>query len=1267
MATDDCSQNTDPLILVREGTRQDQRFPTELNPDYAPVDDRQIEHGLVFARAYSQFLSFYKPGDVVSNGALVADIVATGNWQGFFSQDVSVQLAVAAVQDVDSYRINIKSYFDFLNDRDNATDAEELKNNLGYLFSSAATLAQQLDQLKNQLPDEILLKASLQNLIKNQLAPAFKRLLLYYRDGLISEPLPAPPAPYFNELTAPLRIMGGQIAFKTLRQTGLSNDWLIDDPATNWSGYMTNINNLAKYPATKVYGADSSLFGRVNHLSTHNLFSSVFEQFLKVYARIIKEAKQSLDKTLTDWDKHEPHYALFLAFLQLFTYARNETNTLTQKHLDFYYRQILKFKEKPAQAGQVHLIVELVKNVAAVQFKPGELFKAGKDDLGLDAFFANNRDFVANPAKLAALKTIYRHGDEKVGLPTGTTNHAGRYYAAPLANSDDGLGAKLTSVDGAWQPFFNKSYENGRLKTINMPQAELGFAIASHYLWLAGGTRTIIVEFTLATPIDGLTTDHKDEISCLLTSEKAWLDVKPDQLAVVNGKLTLKLTLTGAEPAITPYVAKTHGQEFATQLPVLMVKLKHLDSPYLYPLLQEAQVTSIDITVRVDNLKSLAVSNDFGEVDISKPFQPFGALPVNGGGLIVGSKEVFQKNLSTFSLNIKWQNEPKYYLPAGSAPIVATSFLVSSNWSEIEKVTISGRGTFPVGVNFKTSEYSLNNAANATVIETTELIKDEAYNINSRYGYLRLVFIGDLGFNQYQIDLTNFLANKVPKPPTHPGPPILGPVAEALWVNYEAKQTINLNLASLDNFNTRKAQFLHLAPFGHSEQHPWSKTKSEVTDKAIYLLPQFYSEYIQQNAAKVKSYDAELYLGITDLSLPQNLALLFQVADGTANPLTDKPKPHLHWSYLKDNEWLDFDPHQIEDQTGGWVKSGLVNLAVPKEATNNNTLLPSGMHWLRVAVAQKSDAVCRLRLIAAQGLSATFKDQGNDPAFPAKPLPENTISKLAQPNAAVKQITQPFSSFGGRGAEPAQAFYNRVSERLRHKDRAITLWDYERLILEAFPQIYKVLCLNHTWYEPNPSGTGIYKELAAGHVSIVTLPNLQTHNLHDPLRPYTSLGLLEDIKVFLLQRAACFVSPDKLHVKNPQFEEVGVQCKVRFLEGFDETFYKNQLQAGITRFLSPWAFSNDAVPTFAGKIYQSVLINFIEEQPFVDYVTELSLTHSLDCNPQNPNCKPVSGLTEVTASKAVSILVSAPSHDIGVINANLEQATRANSCPCESL
>ena len=80
-------------------------------------------------------------------------------------------------------------------------------------------------------------------------------------------------------------------------------------------------------------------------------------------------------------------------------------------------------------------------------------------------------------------------------------------------------------------------------------------------------------------------------------------------------------------------------------------------------------------------------------------------------------------------------------------------------------------------------------------------------------------------------------------------------------------------------------------------------------------------------------------------------------------------------------------------------------------------------------------------------------------------MPAGSISKLSTPVAQISKVQQPFASFDGKHQEIGKEFYTRVSERLRHKGRAINAWDYEHLVLDRFPSIYKVKCITHA--DPN--------------------------------------------------------------------------------------------------------------------------------------------------------------------------------------------------------
>lgn len=1194
MMADDCGDSIDPLKLVREGTAQDERRVAALDPANVPVDAGSVAQDIVFARGHAKFLNYFETGET-----------PTGDWSALFSGDPAVPLAVAAVEDVEGYKQAVRTWFDFLDDLDNAGQDDALRERLGHVFDAVGGVAQGIDALVASLPDTVPLRATLRNMIATQLAPAFQRLIAYYKAGVTLALIdPAKPAP-------PLRILGQPVAtFGAVLAAGLSPAW----------------GGSAVAEDASVYGPPGSTFTRINHCIRHNLFRSVHDQFLKAMARLSADAGQALEAMLSGWDGHAPHYALFLAFLRLFGHVRETANGITARHLDFYYREILGLKERPAESGHVHLLAELARQTADYDFAPGAVFRAGKDAEGRDAFFANVQDRVANRALVATLSTLYRHGSEPVA---GGMLDEGRYFAAPVAGP-------LEPADPPWHPFFAKTYTDGALTAIAMPEAEIGFALASHYLLMAEGDRMIYLELT----VDGLTgaagEDYKDDIRCFVTTADGWLERPAVIFAVYEDGVTMGLTvqLSGADAPTAPYAAKVHGYAFDTELPMLRVMLRQdRTRPYAYAALQEVTVREIGIRTFAASVKSLAISNDFGPVDPSKPFQPFGASPVAGSSLTIGSKEVFQKTLLQASVAIDWLAPPAAFTGT-TVPNVEIDVLSAGAWE--------GSGTPAVAVTAE--DFPLTAGLTGPVLDRPDFTPDDPYTVSARQGFIRLRLTGDFGQGSYQPALIAYIAGGATG--TAPTPPV-GPTATALSLSYTAGATLSLDTASADAFRTRPARFYHVAPFGVAERHP----ALDGTDP-VSLLPPFA---FRRDGATVRS-EAEFTIGVTGLAPPQTLSLLFQVADGTANPLAIKPARHIDWSYLRGNYWVPLETSAVEDATAGLVKSGIVALAVPADATSDGTLMPAGQHWIRAAVSEKSDAVCALRLVAAQALEAVFADRGNAPGFSATPLPAGTVAKLEKPDSAVKAISQPFPGFGGRGAEPSESFRTRVSERLRHKDRAIMLWDYERLILQAFPQVYKVKCLNHTQFDPDESGTGLYRELAPGHVTIVTIPDLKAQTQIDPLKPYTSLGTLEEIAAFLRQRTSCFA---QLHVRNPQFEAVRVRFALRLFDGYDETYYTRLLGQAITRFLSPWAFGEAGSPSFGGSIHKSTLIGFVEAQPYVDYVTDFQLFHDIG------GVRGTVDLDRAEASRAVSVLVSAPAtaHEINVLHPE-DDAGLAEQCGC---
>ncbi|WP_298740416.1 baseplate J/gp47 family protein [uncultured Chitinophaga sp.] len=376
---------------------------------------------------------------------------------------------------------------------------------------------------------------------------------------------------------------------------------------------------------------------------------------------------------------------------------------------------------------------------------------------------------------------------------------------------------------------------------------------------------------------------------------------------------------------------------------------------------------------------------------------------------------------------------------------------------------------------------------------------------------------------------------------------------------------------------------LHQYPYEESNYKPVPTTTSS-------LMPVFDDE-------------GALYLGIKDAVPGANLSLLFQLAAFSADP--DIPAANVYWQYLSGNEWkpLAKDTDVISDTTQSLLTSGIVTIALPWDADLQHTILPSGLHWLRVAAASHTTAVCEAIVIAAQGARAVFSNQDNGLTRLSTALPAQRISALAVPQSAVKSVVQDFPSFGGRTAETDAQFYVRISERLRHKGRAINIYDYERLVLDAFPDIYKVKCIPHTKICRNDAGAGTPLQ-SPGWVTLAVIPEITGFAPGSRFRPKVSRILLKQVSDYLQQRTSGFV---RVQVINPNYQEVNFSGNVKFKSGKDKQFYKSLLETDVQSFLSPWILTGSQDIVFGSTIMMSSVLQFIEQRSYVEYVTEFKM------------------------------------------------------------
>jgi len=653
----------------------------------------------------------------------------------------------------------------------------------------------------------------------------------------------------------------------------------------------------------------------------------------------------------------------------------------------------------------------------------------------------------------------------------------------------------------------------------------------------------------------------------------------------------------------------------------------HSDKGYSFATtFAELKLKSIQVSVDVEGIKGLDLENDLGILNARKPFMPFGPIPVKNSKFTVKNEEVFSKDWSQLTVNINWMNTPdsfksQYfayrtdYLNESTADIYRIGIRKKMHKS-LEYDTAADNLIVQSDSYFKASAtlFSKNDWAtvasnqalftkSGSAFQASVTVSNNSFD-TSNNGQLQLIlnqsFLHEMFPRIYAMAMQNDKTTLIPKDP-------YTPLVESIELNYSATAKAIFNEVSSSN---RSVQLIHEHPFGQSE-----KPSGIIDDSAVCLLPSYPS-------------GGEMYIGLKDAEPLQQISLLFQIFEGSENPeaVSFASGEKMEWSMLCTNKWKVLNSNYlIANNTDNFLKSGIVKFSIPAEATKENTLLAPELFWIRVRMNKTYDAVCKIIDIKAQAVLAQFADQNNELSHLINGLSANTISKLSERKQSVKTVSQPFNSFGGLPIETDLAYYQRISERLRHKNRAITLWDYEHLILQEFPEIHKVRCLNHT------SETSF---LAPGNVTLVVIPDILNKNVFDIYQPRVSRATLNKVQNYINQLNSLHVNAV---VINPEYEEVEISLKAKFYDGYDENYYQKVLQEDLTKLLSPWAFEKSVDLQFGTTLHKSVIINSVEKLKYVDFITDLKVKHKGEIK------------SAVSPSNPKAILVSAKEHPISVL------------------
>ncbi|MDX8339932.1 baseplate J/gp47 family protein [Draconibacterium sp. IB214405] len=945
------------------------------------------------------------------------------------------------------------------------------------------------------------------------------------------------------------------------------------------------------------------------------------------------KAKPELEDFISGLEKESavtPHLALFITFVKLLEYTKQRFNKLTKRHLDFYFKQILQIEKQAPTPDKVHVIFELAKNAVAEKIATETALDGGKDADGKKLIYKTSGELVANQTKVASLKSVYNDHDNS------------KLKAAAVANSFDGIGEEFPDKEIKWWPFGYYEVE-GKPDTREypeLPDAKIGFAVAGEILELQEGERTVqlCLSFSKALPKSISFNDLKENIAIYCTGEKDWLgpfDIISTKKYLSGTEsnrkyLNISFRISKEEEAVVNYLQKVHGESFNTASPVcrILIKTENKKGHQIYRNLLTQSLQKIEIKVAVQGIRSLSLQNDLGVLNAEKPFYPFSNSPVEKSKFHIDYAELFKKNWNNLKVHIKWKNAPDNFKTWYEAYQHSFRFelshliLATYQWTKKDKnVIVTGDGYF-------TSEIEINDQNDWEPLDTPQNIQlfnrgtDECYaeftvpntNDSSGLGPIRLSlnqdFLHDMFPRLYSLSITNENALIPNEPYT--------PFVEQISLDYNASGTFEPG----GNKSRKDFQLFHEHPFGQSEECLLLNAE----DSELFVVPEYCK-------------GGNLFIGLENAVPQQTVSLLIQVLEGSENPEAESfvGKQHVGWDVLCNNNWMSLDSTTIiSNNTENLLKSGILKFSLPKEANTDNTLLPPGLTWLRARIHKKYNAVSKAIGIHAQVIQAQLGNSDNDLQHLMNGLPAETISKMVNRIPKVKGLAQPYNSFGGKAEESDEAYYRRISERLRHKNRAITIWDYENLVLQNFPEIHKAKCLSHSCTKIVDTKRQT-KYLAPGSVVVVVIPDIVNKNVFDIYKPRVSKATLEKIQQYLSKLNSKLI---QTLVINPEYEELRVDLKVKFHKGYDEIYYKKVLQDDLTRLLSPWAFDRTAPIRFGLSLHKSVLINYTEQLDYVDFITDVRLFQKNAANGIE------SEVTIATPSSPEAILVSSKEHSI---------------------
>ncbi len=1001
----------------------------------------------------------------------------------------------------------------------------------------------------------------------------------------------------------------------------------------NCKEWLLNLNVKVKQE-TKSLEHNSGVVEQLNNWV--NSLNSVFNMVCSLYLETNNHAKASY-KDMLNHSNCYPDTALIITFLKMLEPYKNQLNDIAGKHLDYYYKDVLKQNKRKAISDKVYALIKPKKNVSRLSVPINTEFIAGQYPNGQPIIFCNSKNEVLSNANIKKAHCVnyifYKNEIDKV--------EKGIVFKSDLSGLAGKVDKHVESINGV--PIFG---------THNALVVSQGFILSSPMFSLNGGERKVSIEICVdnddaAAVFEGSQVFVSTKNGWYIIGEISWSDplAKSSKSSKSKNNIKLEFNLDQNEPAVcfSEEISEVKGSIWPS-VKILLGPLKNLRTSHI--------VESFDIKVEVKEA-SVRFSNDFGLLKNKGLSMPFGSLPDINSHLYVDLYEAYIKPLTSLTLNIDWSTVPSDfsdYYSAYNATIdnvdlhfrngcfqVSGSALVRGDWNNLSFIQQDSTTTKST---LLTPVFQENASGKSVSTFSFDLSSQNEFYFQTltepdlkltKPGWFRLTLetpVNGFGHAMYAdvmstvtIENSKLLyldpAAKVQGKPdlkTLPNPPYV-PNSESLSAHYCAEVSINvLKIKQSEDFKLYHCdQFSTYKVFDTEAINSSNVSTLRSQEKNMAVVELF----------PIIKYEGELFLALDNAIPCSEINIFFQLSDwGTQTSNSTSSK--IEFNYLTQSGWRSLKV--LSDFTRNFTCSGSIKLFLPQDAIYSKDKFGDDLYRISLGCKKIEPSMGRLLYLDTQAVLLVRKDPDKVEIGSRPYIEKNKILAMKKKLEGLDKVIQPYCSFLGQPSDTKKSYYKRVSQRIKSKDRASSCEDFESLAFGVNSDLYYADC------QVGQSDPTNLKLLLVSANSSTGLNNL--------MPSLVSSQALEEIRLYLLERSSGFISLDVFNMKH---QAVKVSAKVVFKNELDAIEQCKVISEKISKFLSPWIAHNEKSMFIEIGLKRADIIKIIGSDSQVLEVLTVDILK--ECKATGL-FKSVGSESVVQSDNSETILVSVLEHDI---------------------